>query len=280
MIMIDKIETFGKSVFQHGRHNNRVYLMTLHADDSVRIIPYLDDLALSRGYTKIFAKVPLSAKNLFLEHDYAVEASIPGFYAGKETALFMGKYFCRQRQEERRPELVEEIIRTAQEKGAHGGASKRHEAKLCRRAEEQDVEEMAGLYREVFATYPFPIHDPAYLKTTMTKSVVYFGIWQEGRLLALASADCDADAKAAEMTDFATRVECRGQGLAGCLLDTMEKAMHAAGIRTAFTIARAYSFGMNITFAQKGYHFDGTLTNNTNISGHLESMNVWHKKLG
>jgi len=178
--MVDKIETFGKSVFQHGRHNNRVYLMTLHSDDSVRIIPYLDDLALSRGYTKIFAKVPLSAKNLFLEHDYAVEASIPGFYAGKETALFMGKYFCRQRQEERRPELVEEIIRTAQEKGAHGGASKRHEATLCRRAEEQDVEEMAGLYREVFATYPFPIHDPAYLKTTMTKSVVYFGIWQEG----------------------------------------------------------------------------------------------------
>ncbi|MDD2310679.1 MAG: hypothetical protein PHH91_13970, partial [Desulfuromonadaceae bacterium] len=41
----------------------------------------------------------------------------------------------------------------------------------------------------------------------------------------------------------------------------------------------AYSFGMNITFARDGYSFGGTLTNNTNISGSLESMNVWYKTL-
>jgi len=55
--------------------------------------------------------------------------------------------------------------------------------------------------------------------------------------------------------------------------------MRSAGIITAYTIARAYSFGMNITFAERDYDFDGTLTNNTNISGRLESMNVWHKRL-
>ena len=36
---------------------------------------------------------------------------------------------------------------------------------------------------------------------------------------------------------------------------------------------------MNITFARQGYAFSGTLYNNTNISGNLESMNVWHKPL-
>ena len=36
---------------------------------------------------------------------------------------------------------------------------------------------------------------------------------------------------------------------------------------------------MNITFAKHGYSFAGTLTNNTQISGQLESMNVWYKAL-
>jgi beta-lysine N6-acetyltransferase len=59
----------------------------------------------------------------------------------------------------------------------------------------------------------------------------------------------------------------------------VEEEMRQRGIRLAFTIARAYSFGMNITFARADYRFGGTLVNNTNISGALESMNVWHKPL-
>jgi hypothetical protein len=44
-------------------------------------------------------------------------------------------------------------------------------------------------------------------------------------------------------------------------------------------IARAPSFGMNITFARMGYSFAGRLINNTNIGGQFEDMNVWHKNL-
>jgi putative beta-lysine N-acetyltransferase len=278
--MIDRIETFGESIFQHGRHNKRIYLMKLHPGDQSRIIPHLDHLALTRGYSKIFAKVPLSAESLFIENGYAVEASIPGFYVGKEAALFMGKYFSRERKEEGKPDLVREVLQTARDKGEHAEIPEKNDGMVCRKAGEEDTEEMAGLYRLVFATYPFPIHDPDYLKTTMAKNVAYFGIWQEGRLLALSSAEIDCHGKNAEMTDFATRAECRGKGLARFLLGTMEKTMRTAGIITSYTIARAYSFGMNITFAEREYKFDGTLTNNTNISGSLESMNVWHKKLG
>jgi hypothetical protein len=36
---------------------------------------------------------------------------------------------------------------------------------------------------------------------------------------------------------------------------------------------------MNITFAKNGYEYAGTLKNNTNISGNIESMNVWYKHL-
>jgi putative beta-lysine N-acetyltransferase len=81
------------------------------------------------------------------------------------------------------------------------------------------------------------------------------------------------------MTDFATLPEARGKGLAGVLLSEMEKNMQRERIATAYTIARARSFGMNVVFARAGYTFAGTLVNNTNIAGGLESMNVWYKQL-
>ena len=38
-------------------------------------------------------------------------------------------------------------------------------------------------------------------------------------------------------------------------------------------------YGMNITFAKQKYIFAGTLVNNTDISGGIESMNIWYKPL-
>jgi putative beta-lysine N-acetyltransferase len=81
------------------------------------------------------------------------------------------------------------------------------------------------------------------------------------------------------MTDFATHPDWLGHGLAVQLLDVMEDHMTERGICTAYTIARAISPGMNITFAKLGYQFGGCLVNNTNISGRIESMNIWHKPL-
>jgi len=97
------------------------------------------------------------------------------------------------------------------------------------------------------------------------------------RPLTVSSAEMDACSASAEMTDFATPPAFRGNGFALHLLREMEETVRGRGIRSLFTIARAYSFGMNITFARNGYSFGGTLTNNTNISGRLESMNVWYK---
>ena len=97
--------------------------------------------------------------------------------------------------------------------------------------------------------------------------------------MALSSAEMDADARNAEMTDFATLPDYRGRGLATLLLEAMEAAMHDREMATAYTIARAPSFGMNITFARMGYRFAGRLINNTNIAGRFEDMNVWYKHL-
>jgi hypothetical protein len=49
--------------------------------------------------------------------------------------------------------------------------------------------------------------------------------------------------------------------------------------RLAYTIARAIFRPINAVFAGAGYQFGGLLKNNTNISGSMESMNVWYRKL-
>ena len=111
----------------------------------------------------------------------------------------------------------------------------------------------------------------------MDDDVVYFGVWHDASLAALSSCEIHSGESNAEMTDFAALPHHRGQNLALHLLGRMEEELAWRRIGVAYTIARANSFGMNITFAKAGYAFAGTLTNNTNISGQIESMNVWYK---
>jgi putative beta-lysine N-acetyltransferase len=277
--MIDQMATFGNSKIQHGKHSDRAYLMSLAPDDLPEIVNYLDRLAFSRGYSKIFAKIPAAAKKSFIQNGYDSEAAIPDFFRGEEKALFMGKYFSYERMREKSPEIVGQTLEVALEKPPLDGTPALDPHLSCRQMRPDDTVAMAELYRQVFASYPFPIHDESYLRQTMASDVIYFGIWEDGSLIALASAEIDRLGENAEMTDFATRPDCRGRGLANYLLARAETAVEQLGIRTAYTIARAYSPGMNITFARNGYTFSGTLTHNTQISGKLESMNVWYKAL-
>lgn len=276
--MVDVVERFGNSTIQHGKNSDRVYLMSLSPGDLPGVLAQLNALADSRRYSKIFAKIPAAAAPVFIEDGYATEATVPGLINGGK-GLFMGKYLSSERKEEGRPELVRDVLKTARAKACPRPDVTLPSTFTCRRTTPEDAGAMAEVYRQVFATYPFPIHDPAYLVETMGSHVHYYGIWEDGKLIALASAEMDRKGRNAEMTDFATLPESRGKGLANYLLAKMEEDIRELGIKTAYTIARAYSHGMNITFAKNGYTFCGTLTNNTDISGGLESMNVWFKPL-
>jgi hypothetical protein len=58
----------------------------------------------------------------------------------------------------------------------------------------------------------------------------------------------------------------------------MEQELAKAGCQTFYTIARLHSLPMNKTFMNMAYRYSGTLINNTQIMGKIESMNVWYKK--
>ncbi|MDP8258248.1 MAG: hypothetical protein P9L90_02330 [Candidatus Aadella gelida] len=90
---LDKIEKLNNSIIQHGKENNRIYLMSLDERDLPLIIDNLNSLAEAKGYTKIFAKVPAGRLNKFLKNGYIREAAISGFYNKKKAVSFLLNIF-------------------------------------------------------------------------------------------------------------------------------------------------------------------------------------------
>ncbi len=275
--MCDTVATLGTSRIQHGKASDRVYVMKLSPREADAVLTHADALAAEHGYTKLFAKVPAAAGDAFVRAGYRTEATVPALFDG-EAGLFLGKYLDETRADAPEADRLRDVLELAMSKAA-SPAGPLPEGVSLRTCTAADVAAMAALYREVFATYPFPIHEPAFLRETMASHVLYVGAWRGDELVAVASAEMDRAAGHVEMSDFATRPDCRGQGLATHLLIAMEAEMPRRGIRTAYTIARAVSAGMNITFARQNYRFAGTLVNNTDIAGRIESMNVWYKPL-
>ena len=278
--MYDNIEKFQKTTIQHGPHNSRIYLMKLYEADAPDIIQAMDKLAQEKGYGKILAKVPGALNSVFGQGGYLEEAAIPGFSRGGEDMVFMAKYFSPERGLEKHQDQINKILGIAQKKITGGIRNNSEHQDMIRRCTPSDAREMSSVYQRVFQTYPFPIHDPEYLIDTMMRHIHYFCVREGKAVIALASSEMDVDSLSAEMMDFATLPDWRRQGLACRLLSQMEREMKRLGMLTTYTIARALSPGMNITFAKMGYNYAGTLKNNCNISGCIESMNVWYKTLG
>lgn len=282
--MEDRIETIGNgSVIQHGKFNDRIYLMKLEKGDCPGILETLRTMARKEKYTKIFGKVPASAAPLFFSDGYMMEAFIPGFFRRREAAFFVSKYLDSDRLmevEHTRLRELGSLLEKRTEGGDRKGPSRIGGRRLSiRKLERSQAGQIARIYREVFKSYPFPIHDPGYITRTMDEDVRYFGVKRGGKIIALASAEIDREGCNAEMTDFATLPDFRGNSLALLLLRAMEKDMKRKGIQTLFTIARLHSPAMNRTFLKQQYKYAGTLIRNTQIAGSVESMNVYYKHL-
>jgi len=274
----DKILKTGNSLIQHGKLNDRIYIMKMNEDDPSALILQADKLALKMGYTKIFGKIPEGKAGYFRDAGYKEEAFIPGFFSGRENAVFLSRYFSEERSINRNYTEEDEILkrcpcRTDSKKG-----------KKCLpqgfevyTAEYDDIPQLCRHFSDVFETYPFPVDNPDFIRNSMEEGTVYLIIKRGDNIIAASSAETDYENRNAEMTDFAVNSVARGMGIAGFLLNEMEKIMTEKGIRHFYTIARAHEAPMNFTFAGAGYSYAGRLVNNTNICGSFESMNVWYK---
>ena len=278
--MIDKIEKLSSgSLIQHGKFNDRIYLLKAKEEEIYSLPSKLIEKATKEGYGKIFAKINEIQALPFLSEGYRVEARIPGLYPRQREALFLAYYLNKDRKVEDERDLYEKNLQLAIDKQNTKIGKLDNSLFQLRRCNHNDIPEMTAIFKEVFPTYPFPIHDDDYIRKTMEENVDYFCIESKGKIVALSSAEKDESGNFAEMTDFATLPDWRGNGLALHLLAFMESSIKDQGFNTAFTIARSASAGMNITFSKSAYKYGGRLKNNTNISGRIESMNIWYKEL-
>ena len=279
--MFDTTETFSKSLIQHGPNNDRIYLMKLHPDEDVdSLIDQLEELAASKGYSKIIAKLPESAGHYFMERNFELEARVPNLFMGTEDGFFYGKF----RDPERGTLAKSERKLMAEVKEVAKGSSEVSEGALpgdikITKLSKADVPALVALYKEVFKVYPFPVFEETYLAEAMETHAEYYGAWHKGHLIAACSAEMDFDALNAEMTDFAALPAHRGQNLSYFLLQKMMSQTAEEGIKTVYSMARANSFGMNKNFERSGFHFGGVLVNNTFIGETIESLNIWYRGL-
>ncbi|RBP65350.1 beta-lysine acetyltransferase [Alkalibaculum bacchi] len=274
--MFDIIEKLGNCTIHHGKSNNRIYLMDYNSKDENIIIDRIEDLAEKEEYSKIVLKIPENAIQQFLERAYHIEGQIPRYFMGKENCIFLSKFLLPERGKSDKEHIYKKNIDIARTK-LQVLPESLHSNFTLQKMDEKRAPEMVALYKKVFLSYPFPIFDTHYIIDTMKDNIAYFGIYYNKELIALSSSEISYKYKNAEMTDFAINPEYRGKGLAKHLLNTMEKEMKNQGIQTVYSIARSLSLPMNCTFSSVGYKYGGTLLNNTQISGQIESMNIWYK---
>lgn len=270
----DQIIQTNNMLYQHGKSSNRIYIMNIEQTAKSIEIEALEKLAVKNHYTKIIAKVPRNFSPLFESHQFEREAFVPDFYQNSEDCFFMSKYYETKRQKPQHSEKADAILQLAKSKAIDRSSIQNQYT--VKKLSQKHVRDMIALFSKVFRTYPFPIFDANYLLSTFDE-VFYFGFFDEQKLIACASCETDFINGNAEMTDFAVLPEYQGQKLALKLLMEMESYMKKKQIRTLYTIARALSPSMNCTFGKMGYTYSGTLYNNTQISGSIESMNVWYK---
>lgn len=273
----DKISRFKDSLYHHGKMNNRVFIIKTSTHNPEGLINHVENLANEYNYTKIIFKVPEPIVDIFDGHSYLTEGIIPKYYKGNIACHFKSKFLTNERGKIIEPPIIKKILKDVKNKPF--GISPLNHSFDIKKLHPSDIPNLCMLYKMIFKSYPFPIFEEAYIAKTMNNSILYFGAFQNNNLVGASSAEIDYDNLNAEMTDFATNPNYLGKNISAHLLKYMEEEMRQRNIKTCYTIARSVSFGMNSTFHKLSYVFSGTLVNNTNICGNIESMNVWYKHL-
>ncbi len=254
--------------------------LKVHRYDPQRITELVAELERLSGETEATKHIIYAKKAdvaAFLEQGFLQEGRIDGFFNG-ENAYMLSRFVTEERATSVNEELAEANLAASLAKTPAAPRPLPDKYELLP-ATEADAAELAALYGLVFATYPTPMNDPAYVLKTMRNSTYYYVVRTAGRIVCAASAEVDPAFGSAELTDCATHPDFLGQGLLQPIFVALEEKMAEMGIYYLYTLTRAQSAGMNITAAKQGYTYRGRLVNNCTIFSGYEDMNIWVKSL-
>ena len=258
--------------------NKRIVIKEYQGENLQGLITKLKTMAKQQKFTKIWVKAYEEDAEQFKELGFTKEAVIKDYYPNS-NALSMAYYLSEDRKQMVNRDKEEKIINSLsnlQSEKEEIDLAADYQFKL---ADVEDLLDLAQLYDRVFDSYPYPINEVSYLKEMLSENVIYALVYDGNSLVAAASAETVPKYKNAEMTDFATLKNYRGQGLASYLLQELEEELKKRDYNCLYTIARAKIAGVNKIFAQANYQYTGRLIQNCNIAGGLEDMNLWCKSI-
>lgn len=242
-----------------------------------KVIEHIEKKAAVHSFTKLIIKGKGEHLSRFLSLGYAVEAVVPGYFQGHD-AFFVAKYTKTARRNSsvwmEGEVIVQDVLKQTVRQEKHIPS----ELQL-RSATEQDGQQLAQLFGQVFQIYPTPLNQADYVVKTIQEGTIYVVFETKGAIVSAASAEIDSIQGNAELTNCATLPEFRKHGLMKRLLERLEAELRCKSIFCAYTIARALSYGMNAAFCQLGYTYTGRMPNNCYIFDKMEDMNVWVKDL-
>jgi beta-lysine N6-acetyltransferase len=238
-----------------------------------------EELVHLHGAEKLIIKGRAEDYHIFLEGGLQPEAIVDRYFLGSD-AHFFAKYYTADRKKSDHWVTEDSIIQNIYQLDTKGikATSLPKEYEL-RKINETFASELASLYQQVFEIYPTPLHDPEYIKKTMSDGTIYYGFFHQGKIISAASAEINDFYKNAELTDCATIKEHRKYGLMKLILKELEVELESKGFFCVYSIARALSFGMNAALYQLGFKYRGRLMNNVYIYDKIENMNMWVKDL-
>lgn len=274
---VDVIEGSGyKAKVNYCSFNQRIVINFYEGDNLTELVNKLKSEAEKRDYGKIWGKIRVSDRKEFADMGFILEAVIKDFYI-KEDAVIMAFYTDSERRKQKNRVKGEEILTALKELENNPSKVKLDNNYKFRLARPEEAKTISKLYEKIFTSYPTPVFEAEYIKKNINDNVVYGLIYKKDQLVAAAAADKNREFKNAEMTDFATLPEVRGNGFASYILNELEKVLKERNYHTLYSIARATSYGMNKVFKLAGYKYGGRLIQNCHIAGDFEDMNLWYK---
>ena len=205
----------------------------------------------------------------------AHEATIPGFYEGREDCSVMGLPLDESRTSPSDPEALETVDRLIRESRPHPV----RDLPTTVRAVSGDAEAIASLIDETFNHYPTPSGVPEYIEEQIDQGTPFRVVREGCEVVSCASADLVRGARTAELTDCATRPDWRGNGHMQAILTDLMDDLRDLDFPTAFTLARAQIPGVNLAFQRLGFKHRGLMAQSCRIGSGIEDMNVWSRYL-
>ena len=110
----------------------------------------------------------------------------------------------------------------------------------------------------------------------VAQNLEFYGLFNQEELLVSAILKVSKEESNIEIIDFITHPNVSGQNLSYYLVQEIKKNFDKRDYKTIYSLVRATSYGLNITFSKHDFVLGGTLLNNTLIRDAIESMNVWY----